>query len=240
MLQDVTVVTGGSNGIGRAIVQHLLSRGRAVVNVDRAAETEPSGAHYIEADLSDADTIGRVFDDIAGRFAIVGLVNNAGRAIAHSLEDTTPDDFNRLVPINMVAPTICAQRAARSMKARGWGRIVNIASRAATGKELRTAYGGTKGALLSMTRVWALELAPHNITVNAIGPGPIATELFRAVNPDDSERTQALKRSIPLGRVGSPDDIANAAGFFLAEENGYVTGQTLFVCGGLTIGVAGI
>ena len=238
MAHDVTVVTGGSNGIGAAIAQALLAEGRTVINLDRVPPDSPSAATYMPVDLADADAIHRAFDGILAQHAIVGLVNNAGRSLARSLEETSPDDFASLLPLNLVAPAICAQRAARSMTARGWGRIVNISSRAAAGKELRSAYAATKGGLLSMTKVWALELAPHNITVNAIGPGPIATDLFRAVNPDGSDRTRALEASIPLGRVGTPDDIARAAAFFLDERNGYVTGQMLYVCGGLTVGTA--
>ncbi len=132
----------------------------------------------------------------------------------------------------------CAQAVLPAMKAAGFGRIVNIASRAALGKELRTGYAATKGGLISMTRVWALELAPHGITVNAIGPGPIATELFEAVNPPDSPRTKKIMAEIPVRRIGRPEDVANAVAFFLDEEAGYVTGQTLYVCGGLTIGTA--
>lgn len=239
MSDQVTVVTGGSNGIGRAIVAELLSRGRRVINIDRAPPAERSGAEHLAVDLADESAIHRAFDEITRQHAIVGLVNNAGRSLAASLEDTSADDFDALVPLNLIAPAICAQRAARSMRAAGWGRIVNISSRAAIGKEMRTAYGATKGALLAMTKVWALELAPDGITVNAIGPGPIATELFRSVNPEGSARTAALEASIPVGRMGTPEDVARAACFFLEEENGYVTGQTLFVCGGLTVGLAG-
>ena len=102
------------------------------------------------------------------------------------------------------------------------------------------AFGATKGAIISMTRAWALELAPQGITVNAIAPGPIATELFTQVNPPGDPRTEALLASIPVGRIGEPEDVARAAGFFLAEENSYITGQTLYVCGGRTVGVAAI
>ena len=106
--------------------------------------------------------------------------------------------------------------------------------------ELRTAYAATKGGLISMTRVWALELASQGITVNAIGPGPIATDLFRRVNPDNSPRTQRIKDAIPVGRLGTPDDIANAALFLLVRNAGFITGQVLYDCGGMTRGVAGV
>ena len=238
--QDLVVVTGGSRGIGRAIVSHELARGRAVVNIDRQRPDPADGGIHIETDLADPAAIAAAFAAIAERGQVVGLVNNAAMAIARSLEETEAADFARLVPVNVVGAALCAQHAAKSMKAAGWGRIVNIASRAALGKADRTAYGATKSAIISMTRAWALELAPFGITVNAIAPGPIATELFTQVNPAGDPRTEALVASIPVGRIGQPADVARAAGFFLAEENSYVTGQTLYVCGGRTVGVAAL
>ncbi len=126
------------------------------------------------------------------------------------------------------------------MKSRRFGRIVNISSRAALGKELRTAYAATKAGLHGITRTWALELAKHGITVNAIGPGPIATELFMHANPPGSLRTKAIVDSVPVGRLGTPADVANAVAFFADARSGFVTGQVLYVCGGMTCGVAPI
>ena len=125
------------------------------------------------------------------------------------------------------------------MKQARCGRIVNISSRAALGKELRTVYAATKAGLHGLTKTWALELAPHQITVNAIGPGPIGTELFHAANPPDSPRTQAILEGIPLHRLGAPADIAHAVSFFLDERASFITGQVIYVCGGLTVGRAG-
>lgn len=124
------------------------------------------------------------------------------------------------------------------MKETGFGRIVNMASRAALGKDLRTAYAATKAGLIGATRVWALELGASGITVNALGPGPIATELFTRANPPDDSRTRAIVEAVPVKRVGTPEDVAYAAGFFLDERAGFVTGQVLYVCGGLTVGTA--
>lgn len=114
-----------------------------------------------------------------------------------------------------------------------------MSSRAALGKELRSAYAATKAALLGLTRVWTLELGRHGITVNAIGPGPISTELFDRANPPDSPRTKAIVDAVPVRRVGKPDDVANAVSFFLQDQSGFVTGQTLYVCGGMSVGVVG-
>jgi NAD(P)-dependent dehydrogenase (short-subunit alcohol dehydrogenase family) len=123
------------------------------------------------------------------------------------------------------------------MQAARFGRIINISSRAALGKELRTVYSATKAGLLGMTRTWALELAPYGVTVNAIGPGPIATELFLSGNPPDSPKTKKILESIPLKRMGEPEDIAHAVASLLDDRAGYITGQVLYVCGGLTVGL---
>jgi NAD(P)-dependent dehydrogenase (short-subunit alcohol dehydrogenase family) len=125
------------------------------------------------------------------------------------------------------------------MKAAAFGRIVNISSRAALGKELRSVYAATKAGLIGMTKVWSLELGRFGITANVVAPGPIRTELFDRVNPADSPRTKAIIDAIPVRRVGVPDDIAHAVAYFLDSRSGFVTGQTLFVCGGLTIGCTG-
>ena len=240
MSKDIAIITGGSNGIGRACVGLAIASGWRVINLDRQRGEPDPDEIFIETDLADPEAITRAFAKIAEIGPVAGLINNAGIAIARTLAETEPGDFDEIVDINLRAPALCAKLAAESMAAAGFGRIVNIASRAALGKELRTAYAATKGGLISMTRVWALELASQGITVNAIGPGPIATDLFRRVNPDNSPRTQRIKDAIPVGRLGTPDDIANAALFLLDRNAGFITGQVLYVCGGMTLGVAGV
>ncbi len=116
---------------------------------------------------------------------------------------------------------------------------MNIASRAHLGKTLRTSYAATKGAMVSLTKVWALELAPFQISVNAIAPGPVRTELFERANPPDNPRTRQIVDAIPMGRLGEPDDVANAVAFFLDQRSQFVTGQVLYVCGGVTLARAG-
>jgi NAD(P)-dependent dehydrogenase (short-subunit alcohol dehydrogenase family) len=124
------------------------------------------------------------------------------------------------------------------MKKKKYGQINNIASRAILGKWDRTVYGATKAGIVGMTRTWALELAPFNINVNAIGPGPIATELFELANPECSEKTKAIINGVPLKRMGRPEDVANLISFLASDEASFITGQTIFVCGGITIGTA--
>ena len=123
------------------------------------------------------------------------------------------------------------------MRAENYGRIVLISSRAALGLATRTAYSATKAGLIGMARTWALELAPDGITVNAIAPGPIAgTAMFHDVLPDGDPRIDALARSIPVRRLGQPEDVARAVLFLADRNSGFITGQTLFVCGGTSVG----
>ena len=235
------VVTGASNGIGKAIASRLTEDGWRVINLDRA---EPSGDdpfEWIETDLSEPDAIAAAFEEIRERELgpVTGLVNNAGVARAAILEDSTVEDFDLTMAINMRAPMLCAQAVLDDMKAENFGRIVNIASRALLGKTHRTAYSGSKGGIASMGRVWALELAQYGVTVNNIGPGPIATELFKQANPPNMPRTQEIIGTIPVGRLGEPEDIAQAASFFMDEKSGFISGQTLFVCGGISLARGG-
>ena len=234
-----TLVTGGSNGIGEAIVNTRLLLGETVLNLDRTPPKNSSDAQFINVDLAANDSLHDTLDDIVSRFTVTRVVNCAGVALLSLIEDFNEDDFRKSMELNVLAPAIIVKAVIPSMRAAGFGRIVNIASRAALGKEFRTSYAGSKGALISATRVWALELGKYGITVNAIGPGPVETELFRHANPPNSERTLNLIDSIPVGRIGQPSDIAAAADYFLSDQAGYVTGQALFVCGGMSVGDAG-
>ncbi|MDX2205320.1 MAG: SDR family oxidoreductase [Hyphomicrobiaceae bacterium] len=237
-LKPAALVTGGSRGIGAAIVELLASRGAPVINIDRATPPAGQTAEFIEVDLTNVAATREILDGIVKRRPVLWLVNNAGIALPASLDDTNLDDLDKVLAVNLRATIMCTQAVVPGMRAAGRGRIVNITSRAALGKELRTAYAAAKAGVLGLTRTWALELAGAGITVNAVGPGPIETELFRSSNPPDSPRTKAILEGIPLRRLGTPADVAHAVGFFLSEEASFVTGQTLFVCGGLTAGIS--
>lgn len=239
MADRTVLVTGASRGIGRAIATRLVDEGYAVVNLDR----DPPAALLpretcIEVDLADAAGTREALAEVVARHAPTRLVNNAGVVRPGPLEDVTIEDLEAVVSLNLRCAIQCAQALLPAMKAARSGRIVGIASRAALGKELRTVYSATKAGLIGMTKTWALELAADGITVNAIGPGPIGTELFHRANPADSPRTKAIIEGVPVRRLGTPEDIAHAAAFLLDDRAGFVTGQVIYVCGGMTVGLA--
>jgi NAD(P)-dependent dehydrogenase (short-subunit alcohol dehydrogenase family) len=145
-----------------------------------------------------------------------------------------------VVGLHLRAVMLLTQAFLPTLRACGQGRIVNMSSRAALGKVDRIVYSATKAGMIGMTRTLAMELGRDGITVNAIGPGPIATELFRKSNPEGAPQTQRILDSIAVGRMGTAEDVARAAMFFLSPDNGFVTGQVLYVCGGTTLGTTPI
>ena len=227
------LVTGGASGIGRAIVEEGLARGWDVVVLDR--DPAPVG-RGIRADLADTEATAAALEEALSGGPVTRLVNNVGAVFPGALHEQTLADLDGAYGLNLRCAVQCAQAVLPGMTEAAFGRIVNLTSRAALGKELRTAYAASKAGLIGLTRVWALELGPRGVTVNAIGPGPIATELFARAN--DAVRTTEIVEAVPVRRIGSPDDVAHAAGFFLHDRAGFVTGQVLYVCGGLTVGVA--
>nr|WP_246549581.1 SDR family oxidoreductase [Ancylobacter oerskovii] len=232
------MLTGGARNIGAAIARRLTQDGFRVIVVDAAEPEHDQFESFVRADLRDPGTARHgLARAVAGR-AVTRLVNNAGIVEPASLEDTSTESLDAVVAVNLKAPLLCMQTVLPAMKAAGCGRVVNISSRAALGKELRSAYSATKAGLHGMTRTWALELGRIGITVNAVGPGPIRTSLFDAVNPADSPRTKAIVDAIPVGRLGTCEDVAEAVGFLVSDRAGFITGQVLYVCGGMTIGAA--
>ena len=233
MAEKVALVTAASRGIGRGIATRLTQDGYTVVTLDREAPAALlPGESFIRVDLADGSATAAALAEAVERHAPTRLVNNAGTVRPGPLEDVTVADLEAVVSLNLRCSIQCAQAVLPAMKAARFGRIVNVASRAALGKELRTVYAATKAGLLGMTKTWALELA------NAIGPGPIGTELFHQANPADSPKTKAIVEGVPVKRLGTPEDIAHAAAFLLDERAGFVTGQVLYVCGGMTVGLA--
>jgi len=232
MARERVLVTGGAAGIGRATVERCRADGFDVVSIDREGDG-------LIADLSDPDQTAAALERALEGGPITRLVNNVGTVRPASVDAQTLEDFDAVMHLNARCALQCLQAVLPGMKAARFGRVVNVSSRAALGKELRTVYAGSKAALQGMAKVWALELGEFGITANAIGPGPINTELFQRVNPADSPRTRAIIDAVPVRRLGTPQDIANAIAFFLHRDSGFVTGQVLYVCGGMTVGAAG-
>ncbi|HBI83646.1 SDR family oxidoreductase [Orrella sp. NBD-18] len=234
------LVTGGSRGIGRAVVQRLLDEGYEVLNFSRTApKTLLPGEIFESVDLGNPTRTREAIGDWAAKKDILNLVNNAGMIHVGKIEDITLEQIDDMVNLNMVAPLLLTQGVLPAMRANRYGRIVNIGSRAALGKSGRTIYGGTKAGLVGMTRTWALETASQGITVNLVAPGPIETELFTASNPPESPQTIKIRESIPVQRFGTPEEIAHAVAMFVDKRAGFMTGQVLYVCGGMSVGLTG-
>lgn len=231
------VVTGGSAGIGRAIAQKLLDQGREVISLD----LQPSGlAHpklrHVRVDLADPEATRRVAEEVARDHAITAVIHNAGVIRPALLPDVKLQDLNALVNLHLSAAVLLAQAALPTMKSTGYGRIVLVSSRAVLGLPTRSAYSATKAAMLGLARTWALELAPFGITVNVVAPGPIKTANFHGVVPEGSPQADRVIQSIPVKRLGQPDDVARAVLFFADRDSGFITGQVLYVCGGTSVG----
>lgn len=240
MLQRRFLVTGASHGIGRAIAARLAAAGHHVTGLARHAGDGDFPGTLVAVDLADREATAAALQRLASAHAFDGLVNNVGLVHPQKLGQIQLDDMQAVFNLNLHPAVQAAQALLPAMLARGWGRIVNISSLTVLGAVERTAYAAAKASLISFSRSWALELARSGITVNAIAPGPTETALFRANNPPGSEGERRYLAAVPMARFGSPDEIAAAAAFLLSEDAGFITGQTLFVDGGASIGKAAV
>jgi 3-oxoacyl-[acyl-carrier protein] reductase len=233
----IAAVTGGSAGIGKAICERLLADGCEVVSLARRpSEIDHPKLHSIEVDLTDRRATGEAVRELARRFDITTVVHNAGVIRPALLPEVKLDDLDALVDLHLGCAIQLVQAALPAMKQSRFGRVVLLSSRAALGLQTRTAYSATKAGMLGMARTWALELAPEGITVNVVAPGPIRTDMFYDVVEKGSEKERELAASIPVRRLGLSEDVARAVSFFVDPDNGFVTGQVLYVCGGTSVG----
>lgn len=237
MTMRTAVVTGGSAGIGLEICRQLLADGWAVVSMARRPPPfTHEHLHSVEVDLADRAATAAAAEDLAHRFAPDTVIHNAGVILPALLEDVKLEDLDKLVDIHLSTAILLAQACAPAMKTAGFGRIVLLSSRGALGLATRTTYAATKAGMLGMARTWALELAPHGITVNVVAPGPVQTDMFHGVIPAGDSKVAQIAAGIPVRRLGQPADVAHAVRFFVSEHAGFVTGQVLYVCGGTSVG----
>ena len=237
MSKHTAIITGGNKGIGADLANALLARDYTVVSVARSApELRHPNLHSVEADLLDTGAVKAAATQIAAKFDVTHLIHNAGLIWPNLIEEATPSDISGLAQLHLGSALTLLQAVLPNMKAQGFGRVMFNASRAALGAPTRTAYSASKAGMIGMARTWALELAPHGITVNVVAPGPILTDNFWGIIEKDSPQQEALAKRIPVGRIGTAQDVTNAFLFFCDPANSFVTGQTLYVCGGASVG----
>lgn len=249
-LKDRTVlVTGAANGIGAAIARRLAEEGCTVGILDLDAEGGAKVAAEIKAkggkasvhagDISDYDAVSRAiadFEKAAGPIQL--LVNNAGWDRAASFLDTTPEFWRKVVGINLYGPLNVSHVVMKGMAARGFGRVVNIASDAGrVGSSGEAVYSACKGGMIAFSKTMSRELVSKGIIVNTLCPGPTDTAILRSFleGPDGTKIAEGLKRAIPMRRLGAPEDYPGLVAFFLSDDAAYITGQTISVSGGLTM-----
>jgi 2-hydroxycyclohexanecarboxyl-CoA dehydrogenase len=244
----VAVVTGAASGIGRAIALALGREGARVAALDLdgdgaaavAREIVAAGgeAHAWPVDVADAARVTVVVGEVVGRWSTVHvLVNCAGWDRPMPFVETTPEFWDRILAVNLRGPIAMTRAVLPAMMAQGYGKIVSIASDAGrVGSTGEAVYSAAKGGLIAFTKTIARETARHHINVNCVCPGPSDTPLFQKEFAGPSPKlAESLKRVIPWGRLGTPEDIAPAVVFLASDEAGYITGQTLSVSGGLTM-----
>lgn len=241
----VAIITGSGRGLGAASALRLARDGADIVINDINEESAKNIADEVEKlgrkamvsthDVSDHAMANALVEEAKAKFGRIDiLMNNAGITRDAMLHKLTEDKWDEVIRINLKGPFLMGQACAKAMMEQKSGRIINVASVAWHGNIGQTNYSASKAGVVGMTRTWALELARHGITVNAIAPGFIDSVLTRQVPKDVMEK---FVEKIPLRRIGQPEDIANLVSFLASDESSYLTGQTIDIDGGLAVGI---
>jgi 3-oxoacyl-[acyl-carrier protein] reductase len=242
----VAVVTGSGQGIGAGIARKLaLSGAKVVLNdiapdkieqVAKELDAEGAVSFPVVADVSTKEGADALIAQTVERFGRVDiLVNNVGIARDKWISKMTDEDWDSVIQVNLKSQFLTCRAVVPHLREQSYGRIVNISSRAWLGGAGQANYAASKGAVVSLTRTLALELAKFGITVNCVAPALVDTPLFQALGDETKDR---LAGTVPMGRVGTPADIAEAVAFFASDEASYITGQLVYVCGGRSIGAS--
>ena len=230
----VALVTGAARGIGAEVADALAAAGHHVVGCDLGEVVSRPGVTMMTCDVADANAVEEMVVRIEGEFGpLEVLVNNAGILRNKPLRHLTRDEIEAVIKVNLLGTIWCTQAAGTRMTARGYGRVISMASITATKGEAHTsAYAASKGGVIGLTRALAHEYAHRGVTVNAVAPGYIATDQTRDIFV--GEVGEAVMAQIPMRRFGTPEDIASVVVFLAGQTSSYITGQVLTVDGGVT------
>jgi 3-oxoacyl-[acyl-carrier protein] reductase len=231
------LITGASKGIGRAVADRVAATGQEPIGLARTAPSDFPGQFH-EVDLGDQAATAQTLDRIVAEGRVDAVVNNVGLARFGRIGSIDLRDLFITYDMNVRTAVQLVQAVLPGMIDARWGRIVNVTSLTTLGTPERTPYAAAKAALETCTRIWAGELASTGITVNAVAPGPVETELYRERSPAGSEREARFLNTIPLHRVGTPVEIAHVICMLLDEDASYITGQVVRVDGGGSVGAA--
>jgi NAD(P)-dependent dehydrogenase (short-subunit alcohol dehydrogenase family) len=239
--KQIAIVTGAAKGIGKAIVRKLVQDGYFVVIADidekagkeTAASIDSHKCSFVLCDVGDENSVKRLFEQLKGKLTV--LINNAGIILDNVIWKMPVSDFDEIIRVNLRGTWLMCREAAKIMRENNQGRIVNIASRAWLGNPGQTNYSASKAGIVGLTRALALELAKYQVTVNAVAPGLIDTELTR--NLPDPVREKLINAQ-PTKSMGTPEDIAETVSFLVSEKAAFITGQVYHVDGGKSIGAS--
>lgn len=237
-----TVVTGGGKGIGRAVVERFLKEdaaGVAILDYDEAtaqataAELADERVMVVKCDVSDSEMVASAFEAVYSKFGRIDvLVNNAGLTRDAMFHKMTEQQWDTVLGADLKGVWLCSKAVVDAMREQGYGKIVNISSVSGYGNAGQSNYAAAKAGIMGLTATMAKELGSKGITVNAIAPGCINTDIIKTIPP---QQLEFIKKANPLRRMGEPEELANAVLFLSSDESSYVTGVILNVCGGARI-----